>query len=72
MRLEITDISFAAYVKMRGFRLVEAKPHRFVFDLGDDVSGDELRLEFVNSECRRHDIELCALRDLQRSAREHS
>jgi hypothetical protein len=65
---ETNDISFAAYLKLLGYKLSRVEPRRFVFD--DIKDSHNLRVQYLNSESRQHDIELLGLRDLQRAVRE--
>lgn len=65
---ETNDISFAAYLKLLGYKLARVEPRSFVFDAIDDIQA--LRVSYLNSESRQHDIELLGLRDLQRAVRD--
>lgn len=60
------DMSFAAYLMMRGFRVLAAqrlgKSYKFIMDVQDN-NGERLMLDFVNSESNRFDQ---AVRDLKR------
>ncbi len=63
-----TDLALAAYIKMRGLRLVRTEKDEFertvfVFDDGMDLA-DTLRVEFANSECCKFDAELRHLKKL--------
>jgi len=54
MNLLITDdLAFSAYLKMKGFQLVESRQNRkniqFVFDI-DQEDQNQLKVEFINSE----------------------
>lgn len=70
MKTAIPNIGLAAYLKMRGYSIIGIEPRAFWFDLPDENSAHELQIEYYNSECRRHDVELCALRDMQRQVRD--
>ena len=63
-----TDMSTAAYVKMKGLPLsnVERKEgNRFVFHFQDvDQKGDKLRYEFVNGEFSTYDHEIRSLKKM--------
>jgi hypothetical protein len=60
-----SDIALAAYLKLKGMRLVECgkdgQKFRFVFE-DPDSEGAELALEFVNSDFRRYDDEIRSLK----------
>ena len=67
--MKVSDISFAAFLRLRGCELTEVEPRGFVFDKLSPETIRDYTLEYHNSECRLHDIEVCGLRDLQRAAR---
>jgi hypothetical protein len=60
------DLSFAAYLMMRGCPLVSAKKlgksYSFTLDLGS-LEVDRLKVEFINSESSKFDA---AVRDLKK------
>lgn len=64
-RYTTSDIAVAAYLKLRGVRLVDCgrdgQKFSFVFDDPDGKCGD-LALEFINSDCRRYDDEMRSLK----------
>jgi len=54
MNLLVTDdLAFSAYLKMKGFQLVESRRNRkniqFVFDI-DIEDQNQMKIEFINSE----------------------
>lgn len=61
-----TDLALAGYLKMRGLRLVRVDrtdPRRAVFTFDDSIDvAEQLVLEFANSESRRFDAEVRALK----------
>lgn len=70
MKTAINNIGLAAFMKMRGYSLIGIEPRVFWFEVPHANSAHDLQIEYYNSECRRHDVELCALRDMQRQARD--
>jgi len=60
------DMSFTAYVIMRGCKLVDARKlgttYKFTLDLGDEVK-NRLQADYMNSDVRRFDA---AVRDLKK------
>jgi hypothetical protein len=61
------DLSLTAYMLMRGCKLITAKrlgrSYKFIINLRDN-DGDQLRVDFVNSEAARFDA---AVRDLKKT-----
>lgn len=60
-----TDLSFAAFLKLRGLRLIGAKKEstgRFQFTFEDDGQADELSIDFANSEFSAYDANLRSLK----------
>lgn len=72
MKYETSDIATAAFLLMRGLRLISASnpsgKYSFVFDDSDGKAQD-LTLEFINSECSKFDSHLRSLRSMLRSAK---
>jgi len=67
--LRITrDLALAAYLKLRGLRIVRALRkgrHDWEFTFEDpNRQWDTYAVEFTNSECRRYDDEMRALKKL--------
>lgn len=61
------DLALAAFASLRGFEIVRARrrKHEFEFLFRDpDGKWDGLRVEFTNSEFRRYDGEMLALKKL--------
>ena len=61
-------LSLAAYVKMRGLKLMSVRRERndkakFIFDDPDAVF-EQLRVDFANSESARHDDEVRGLKQM--------
>lgn len=63
-KLEIRKLGLAAYIKMKGGKLIEYKNSRFVFE--SDRTESDWEVEYLNSCCHRHDTELINLRKLIR------
>lgn len=61
MRISVSQLGLAAYIKMKGEKLVEVAGRNFVFETERPVS--EWRVEYANSESSRHDAVLCELRE---------
>jgi hypothetical protein len=61
-----SDIALAAYLKLKGLRLVEcSREDRFVFKFEDPENKAEgLALDFINSEIRRYDDEMRSLKKI--------
>jgi len=61
------DLSVAAYLKMKGAKLISASREEgkfnFVFD-GNETELSKLMLEFVNSDCAKFDHEVRNLKKL--------
>lgn len=68
MTTNIKNIGLAAYAKMNGYKLLEVRRNDFVFDMPSGVE-NELRIDYANSQCSQHDVEICNLRDMQRLVR---
>lgn len=64
-RYTTSDIALAAYLKLKGIRLIDCgkdgQKFSFVFDDPDNACED-LALEFANSDCRRYDDEMRSLK----------
>jgi hypothetical protein len=62
-----SDLALAAYLKLKGLKLVGAKKNNkrfdFTFEDPDDRAG-EIALEFVNSDMRRYDDEIRSLKKI--------
>jgi hypothetical protein len=62
-----TDLSLAAFLKLRGLKLLSATKEgtgRFQFVFQDDGSADALALEFTNGEFSAYDANLRALKKM--------
>lgn len=61
-----SDIALAAYLKLKGLRLVtcsrEAK-FNFVFEDPDNMA-DQLAIDFINSDMRKYDDEMRSLKKI--------
>ena len=68
MKFETPDIATAAFLLMKGFKLLSADTvsgkYRFVFE--DDGSARAACIEFLNSDCQKFDSYLRALRSMIR------
>lgn len=60
MRISVSQLGLAAYVKMSGAQLVQVEGKTFVFESEKTVS--EWRVEYNNSCCMKHDTLVCELR----------
>jgi len=64
-RYTTSDIALAAYLKLKGSRLVDCgkdgQKFSFIFDDPNNICED-LALEFANSDCRRYDDEMRSLK----------
>ena len=72
---ETPDLSFAAYLKMKGLKLIDVgrivdngKRFKFIFD---DNAGDaeDLRMEFINSESYQFDLSAKTLRSMIKNSK---
>lgn len=61
-----SDIALAAYLKLKDLKLVHCtRADKFVFEFEDpEERGEEMALEFVNSECRKFDDEMRSLKKI--------
>jgi len=64
-RYTTSDIALAAYLKLKGVRLVDCgkdgQKFSFIFE-DPSFSCEDLALEFANSDCRRYDDEMRSLK----------
>jgi hypothetical protein len=62
-----SDIALAAYLKLKGLRLIECsrdeKKFNFVFEDEDGLAKD-LGIEFINSDMRKYDDEMRSLKKI--------
>lgn len=61
MIIQVNALGLAAYIKMKGDKLV--KVERKIFFLESERSAVDWRLEYSNSDCQRHDALVCELRE---------
>jgi len=69
----ISDIATAAYLKLKGIKLVSCSKNiqRFTFVFADPNSiCDSLVLEFADSDCRKYDDEIRSLKKILYSKKE--
>ena len=68
MKFETPDIATAAFLLMKGFKLVSADniSGKYCFIFEDDGSARLAVLEFVNSDCQKFDSYMRALRGMMR------
>ena len=68
------DLSFTAYLKMRGCKLISAKKlgttYKFTLDIGER-SAEKIKIEYVNSECAKFDAEVRDLKKILFSGESH-
>ena len=66
MRVEVRKLGLAAYMKMKDveFKGYDADERHFVFE--SDRDEREWYVEYLNTDCHRHDTELMGLRTLMR------
>ena len=57
-------LGLAAYMKMKGCEIVSVKKGEFLFMSERPIK--EWEIEYANSCCNSHDVELCELRKLLR------
>lgn len=64
--IQVNDLSFAAYLCMRGCKLISAKKFgkSFKFDFVKPDNFSQLKIDFANSEVRRYDDEIRTLKRL--------
>lgn len=60
MRIETRELGLAAFMKIRGAKLVEYSNRVFVFESDRDLN--VWRVEYANSCCYQHDTEVMSLR----------
>lgn len=61
---ECRDLGLAAFIKMKGFKLLGCEGRVYIFDCSASEYKD-LALEYANSCCRQHDSIVMNLRPLQ-------
>ena len=61
MIIQVNALGLAAYIKMRGDKLL--KVEKKVFHFESERNSADWRLEYSNSECQRHDALVCELRE---------
>jgi len=71
MVIDIREIGLAAFMKMKGCKVVSYDGHIFVMDTGhshhySDRDFDDWSLSYTNSCCCSHDNNLLQLRDMVR------
>lgn len=59
-------LGLAAFMKMKGCTLLRFENRRFFFETDRDLT--EWEIDYSNSCCYRHDLELCELRKLYPSS----
>lgn len=61
-----SDIALAAYLKLKGLRLIEcSRGEKFNFVFEDpDSRAKELEIEFINSDMRKYDDEMRSLKKM--------
>lgn len=61
-----SDIALAAYLKLKGLKLVRcSREDKFVFEFEDPTGeAQALALEFINSDFRRYDDEMRSLKKI--------
>ena len=61
-----SDIALAAYLKLKGLKLVScSRQDKFVFEFEDpEDNAEKLALDFVNSEIRKYDDEMRSLKKI--------
>lgn len=60
-----SDIALAAYLRFKGLALTQCERdgQKFCFTFEDpDGIGEQLAMEFINSDCRRYDDEMRSLK----------
>ena len=71
---ETPDLSFAAYLLMKGFVLIGANKssksgdrYKFVFEYGDEDAIEKVGISYVNSESYQFDLNARTLRNMVKS-----
>ena len=67
MNISTRKLGLAAYIKLKGQVLVGFRDGRFQFD--SDRSENDWEVEYLNTECYHHDVELINLRRLMKNGR---
>jgi hypothetical protein len=60
MQIQITQLGLAAYVQMKGAKLLRTEKKVFHFE--SEKTAGEWRTEYANSESMKHDALVCELR----------
>jgi hypothetical protein len=61
-----SDIALAAYLKLKGLRLIKCgkdKKFEFIFEDGEGIA-EELAMEFASSDIRKYDDEIRSLKKI--------
>lgn len=61
MTIQVTQLGLAAFIKMRGAKLLRCENKVFHFE--SDKTASEWRTEYSNSESMQHDSLVCELRN---------
>jgi hypothetical protein len=61
MIIQVNALGLAAYIQMKGGKLLKVVGKVFHFE--SERSAQDWRLEYTNSECQRHDALVCELRE---------
>lgn len=64
MVVHIKQLGLAAFVRMRGAKLLQVEGKVFVFE--SDMTVTQWKAAYMNSECQQHDALVCELRDIVR------
>jgi hypothetical protein len=60
MNIQVTQLGLAAYIQMKGAKLLKVEGRHFHFESDKTLSA--WKVEYANSECSRHDALVCELR----------
>jgi hypothetical protein len=61
MIIQVNALGLAAYIQMKGGRLIKVVNKVFHFE--SDRTAQDWRIEYTGSDCQRHDSFVCELRE---------
>ena len=62
--IETKDLGLAAFIKLRGFKLVSCESRVFRLESEEAITKMELEVAYSNSCCRQHDANVMSLRQM--------
>lgn len=66
MEIEVRELGLAAYLKIKGTRMLRYNSMESAFVFESDMTLDEWRVEYFQSDCYQHDKEVMSLRQFKK------